>query len=225
MRSDNLAPLLTPPAQPGLGFRQGLVVAFNANTGANTIEVGGATLSDVPMLNSGEAVALKAGHIVGLLTWQSSWWILGRITLPNSDQFASASVAFASGSGSGSNFALSITRQPKASGTLSVPPWVDEALVLVIASARAVNTSANNDVLYSKCQIDGEDGSEMLDVAIPAPSPHALASVTSQHRRVITNPGSTIAFSCLLGTNNGLWPADATNQCTIDAIAIYRSTS
>jgi hypothetical protein len=80
-RADDLAPLLAPPAGPTLAFRQGLVVAWNAGTGANTINVAGVTLTDVPVLATSVA-GLVPGDAVALLTWQSAWFILGKIITP-----------------------------------------------------------------------------------------------------------------------------------------------
>lgn len=81
-RPDDLAPLLFRDPGPGLGFRQGTVVSYNSLTGENTIQVGGGLVADLPILNTSEALLLEAGSVVGILTAGSSWFILGRITVP-----------------------------------------------------------------------------------------------------------------------------------------------
>lgn len=81
MHSDDLVPILTPPTDRGLRFRQGVVVFWDPATGNNIVDVGGSSLVDLPALSTG-AATLVAGDVVGLLTWQSSWFILGKITAP-----------------------------------------------------------------------------------------------------------------------------------------------
>lgn len=83
-RANDLAPLFFPPPSNEVGFRQGQVIAFDLSNGQNIIDVGGAQLVDVPLLNVTDSVSLAPGVIVGLLKWKSSWWIIGRVILPNS---------------------------------------------------------------------------------------------------------------------------------------------
>lgn len=223
MRSEDLAPMLTPKGLPGVGFRQGKVLSFNTDTGANTIDVAGTALVDVPMLNSGEAVALKAGHVVGLLTFKSSWWILGRVTLPNTAQFASASVAFdgASAIDLAGTFTTTFPPTTEATADLQVPSWVDEAVVMATADATGDNTGGNNsDAFFVSAAIDGVTGEEMM--ASVATGKQVAASASQQ--RVITNPGSTIEVACRVRTNIATWSAGL-NRAAVSAIAIYRSTS
>src|SRR5690606_17303454 len=63
------------------------VLSFNVDTGANTIEVGGAVLHNVPALNVTDAAGLQPGMIVGLLTYQGTWWIIGRVARPGTRDF------------------------------------------------------------------------------------------------------------------------------------------
>jgi len=87
MRGDDLVPLLASGGKTGVGFRQGKVLSFNVDTGANTIEVGGAVLHNVPALNVTDAAGLQPGMIVGLLTYQGTWWIIGRVARPGTRDF------------------------------------------------------------------------------------------------------------------------------------------
>lgn len=68
------------PAQP-VEYRQGLVTAWDAGTAANTVQVGGATFTNVPVLTASVA-HIAEGSIVGLITAGPSWMILGPITDP-----------------------------------------------------------------------------------------------------------------------------------------------
>lgn len=208
---------------PRVGFRQGAVVAFNSNTGQNTIDVGDALLEDVPMLNSGEAVALKAGHNVALLTFSSSWWIMGRITLPGSDQFASASVAFATARDYDAPVTIT-TGAPgaiKASATLIVPVWADQAMVFAQADATGDNTSAqNDDAFYVYAKIASTNGSENM---VQVPSNKQLYNGAS-FSLLINDPGSTIDVGCGMRTNLATW-SGGNNRSAINAIALFRSVS
>lgn len=48
-------------------YRQGIIRSFNPVTLSNTVEVGGAILTDLPILGVGEATLLVPGAVVGLL--------------------------------------------------------------------------------------------------------------------------------------------------------------
>jgi len=77
------------PAQP-VGYRQGVIISYNQTTGANQVLVGGTTVTDLPLLNTSEALLLTPGAVVGILTAGPSWFIIGRVTVPGSEQALSA---------------------------------------------------------------------------------------------------------------------------------------
>lgn len=84
--SDDLAPLFAPPPAGGVGYRQGIIRAWNPATAENTVEVDGVLIDDLSILNTNnDALPLAAGDSVGILTTgqsASSWMILGRLTIP-----------------------------------------------------------------------------------------------------------------------------------------------
>jgi len=90
MADDDLGELFLPPAAgPSLDmrYRQGLILTFNSNTLANTVAVGGAILTDLPILGVGEATLLAPGSVVGITTIRSlrgtaTWAIIGRMVVP-----------------------------------------------------------------------------------------------------------------------------------------------
>jgi hypothetical protein len=58
----------------------------------NTVEWRGITLTDIPMVEGVNALALKPGDIVGLLGWApenakgvGTWWIIGKLSNPGED--------------------------------------------------------------------------------------------------------------------------------------------
>lgn len=74
---------------PDLGFHQGVIVAWNVQTGENVIRVAGSDIADVHMLNITEALVLEIGNIVGLLRFKNTYFILGRIIAPDTSAYFS----------------------------------------------------------------------------------------------------------------------------------------
>lgn len=85
----SIASLLTPPPAHGVQFSQGIIRQWERTEFHNQIEWRGITLTDVPMVEGINALALKEGDIVGMLGWApenakgvGSWWILGKLSNP-----------------------------------------------------------------------------------------------------------------------------------------------
>lgn len=85
----SIASLLTPPPSHGVQFSQGIIRQWERTELRNQIEWRGITLTDVPMVEGINALALKEGDIVGMLGWApenakgvGSWWILGKLSNP-----------------------------------------------------------------------------------------------------------------------------------------------
>jgi hypothetical protein len=216
---------LFPKPEPGVRFRQGTVLSWNSSTGENSIDVGGGTLANLPILNTGEAIALKAGHTVGLLTFNGSWFILGRITVPGDADFASASVAFASGKDFQQGFSVASGDQTQATVNLTVPSWADEAAVMAIAAVTLVNSEAGRRqvILYSKINGSSAGSGGMSTGIEPDSSGFGIGSITTAHAEVISSPGSTIECTCVTNLNGFTLSANGINTATMNAIAIFRS--
>lgn len=224
MITDNLAPLFT-PAAPGVRFRQGTILTWNSQTGQNTIDVAGGTLTDVPVLNTSEAIALKAGHIVGLLVMGSVAFILGRVTPPNDPNFAAASVAFDGAGVTGTNFAITTSQVAYASSTLDVPAWADEAIVLATGNCQLTNTRPAVDFATIQVFIDGTGGggSQTGFSAFGSGDNNFVGSMAVSAQRLISAPGATITVETKLNAQGAAWGVTASNRCNIDAIAVFRS--
>lgn len=86
MRADDLAPLLAAAAgdaaKSDVGFHMGVIQAWNADTGENTLEVAGGIVTDVSVLSTADNIMLTAGDTVGLLRFKSTYFILGRLSTP-----------------------------------------------------------------------------------------------------------------------------------------------
>lgn len=206
-------------------FRQGTILTWNANTGANTVDVGGGTLTNVPILNTGEAIALKAGHIVGLLAFGSAWFILGRITPSGDPNFAGASVAFDGAHNSATNFSVTTTNLDKVTGTITVPDWADEALVTVTSEVSLANTNAGSNYYATVQPFIGGVGGGGVGFGIgPFGTSNDLACGSVSFQRLIVNPGSTISLSTKVSVSFGTFAASPTSTVILDATAIFRST-
>lgn len=225
MITDDLSTLFD-AAQPGVRFRQGTILTWNANTGENTINLAGGTLTNVPILNTGEAIALKAGHVVGLLGQGSAWFLVGRVTPPLDPSFAGASVAFGTdNAGTATNFALSTTPTDVISGTIPVPTWADEALVLAVGNCQLTNTRPAIDFATIQVSINGTGGGGVQTGFSPFAdaSGNYVGSMATSSRQIISAPGPTITVATTLNVQGAAWGVQASNRANVDAIAVFRS--
>jgi hypothetical protein len=231
--TDNLAPLFD-TGPPGLRFRQGTILTWDPETGHNTVDVGGSVLTDVPIQNTGEAISLKAGHVVNLNGQGNTWWIVGRITPPGDPNFASASVAFGGAGVSATNYSVTTTHSVKASTSITVPSWVDEVVMLATANATIANTFAGAFYVTMQLFCDGHDGGGNLGgggaqfgvgpTGGGGGSANDLNSAACSAQRIITNPGATLDLTLQIWNTGGTIPANPATLAHIDAIAIFRST-
>jgi hypothetical protein len=226
--TDDLSPLFD-QGGPGVRFRQGQIVSWDASNGTNTIDVAGGLLTDVPVLNTGEAIALKAGHVVGLLGQGNSWFIIGRITAPNDPSFAGASVDFSAENGQATNFALSTSLAAKASCTLDVPAWADEVAIMAIGACTVVNPTAAADFAACAVFIDGVTGPGLQNGHAPAGDltikNNHIGAMTVSSSRVYVPAGPTITVEIRIRSVNAAWGAHATNIAEVSAMAVFRSTT
>jgi hypothetical protein len=88
--NNDLAALLTPAPSRGVQFSQGKILTWERGGELrNTVEWRGITLTDIPIVEGVNALALKPGDIVGMLGWApenakgvGTWWILGKLSNP-----------------------------------------------------------------------------------------------------------------------------------------------
>lgn len=93
MLDDDLGDLWDPApggAGQNLTYRQGTIVSFNQISGQNTVRVGKATLTDLPLLGVAEAATLTAGATVGIQSIGRQMFIVGRIVRPNTAAYTDA---------------------------------------------------------------------------------------------------------------------------------------
>nr|WP_146218379.1 hypothetical protein [Micromonospora acroterricola] len=153
--SDDLAPILAAQPAQGVGYRQGIVRAWNPVTAENTVEVAGALLDNVPVLNTNEALLLAPGDVVGILTSGPSWCILGRLTVPGTPGAATALNAIRTKSVTVATYE---TRTSAVWGDLAtVGPVVSDVvigpsgrcLVFITSTVTLLTTSGGGEVAYA----------------------------------------------------------------------------
>ena len=76
--SVDLIPALEAPTT-SLDYRQGVVVEWNPVAGTNKVNVGGGMLDSLAVITESNLIGLKAGDVVALLKYNSSYAILGRL--------------------------------------------------------------------------------------------------------------------------------------------------
>ena len=93
--SDDLTPLLAAPvpADGAMRYGQGVIVAWDPNTFANTILWRGTTLTNLPVLSAVDALTYRPGDVVSLIgtgAGAGTWAIFGRLITPGSGAAARA---------------------------------------------------------------------------------------------------------------------------------------
>jgi len=80
--SDDLASLLTPAPPPAVSAVQGFMTAWNGTTYANTVTVGDAVLTNLPVVSTATPASLGVDTLVLLLRVRNTYYILGAVTHP-----------------------------------------------------------------------------------------------------------------------------------------------
>jgi hypothetical protein len=71
-------------------YRKGTIVSWNPDTAENTVLVDGGMFTNLPILNTDEALLLAPGSAVAIMDIGTTWAILGRLTIPGTPDAASA---------------------------------------------------------------------------------------------------------------------------------------
>lgn len=139
---DDLADLFTGRYSGGtaaagdIGYRQGLILDWDAATGNNRVAAGGAILSNLKALSPSGSVILGPGVQVVIVKIKSAWFILGRVIAPGSTGSAFAgtvasfdAAAFVQSQGAGADSGF------QAAGPAAVcTSWTGKWLVQLTAS-------------------------------------------------------------------------------------------
>lgn len=81
-----LLPLLAAAAGGGgrapLGFHQGVIETWDETDNSNSVRVQGNLFTDLKVLTTSDTIMLGPGDVVGILRFQTTYFVLGRITAP-----------------------------------------------------------------------------------------------------------------------------------------------
>lgn len=212
-------------AGDGVSFASGTVELYNHTTGENRIRIGGASgalLVNVPVLNS--AIRLKLGETAALLRFKTSYFILGRVSVPGSSTFATGTtLGFCNQSASG--FGVNGTAAVKVSDRIyGSPAWVTRAMLIVTGTVGAYNDSGAPGYLYATCRLDGETAGYTSMVGAqygdyPSVSTHmAFPFFEFEHRDFAADP---IQVELLAHTDGGNWGSSG-NTAHLSAIAVFQ---
>lgn len=96
--NDELAQLLSQAVNKtnrmaDLAFHSAKLLAWDPVTGQNTVQVLGSTLTDLPVLSASGTLALEPGATVGVLRTLTQYFIIGRISDPNTANYAAVRAA------------------------------------------------------------------------------------------------------------------------------------
>lgn len=92
MRVEDLAKLLAPPPAPSSGVRQAILTDWDPETGANTVNLGGTLLSNLPTL-AASTLVLAAGDVVLLTKYNGTFYITGRVSPAGAGALATRSAS------------------------------------------------------------------------------------------------------------------------------------
>ena len=91
------------PAQPMM-YRTGVVKSWNPVDATNVVTVNGTDFTNLPILNTSEALILTPGDVVGIIDIGTTWAIIGRFTVPGTPAAATSLSAIGTVSDSVSAF-------------------------------------------------------------------------------------------------------------------------
>jgi hypothetical protein len=223
---DELAQVLAAPvrAQSELaevGFHQGVIIAWNSETGQNTVSTQGAFLTNVSMLNIGDTTNLARGDVVLIFRLRTQYFIVGRVVVPNTELFASSSVDFEAVNVAAGSFALTTVETIVVTTTLNVPPWANQALIHASGHFTGINVTGAEDYIYGSVWIDAAGGGQMLNEVDNGASGYVGAS----HARENTvTPGGIITITGRSKTAFAGWAANILNTAQLSVSCVFRKT-
>lgn len=226
MRTDDLSLLLQPkPTEPS--FRQGVIKSYDLITGENTIEVAGATLTNVPFLNPGSTNLYFVDDIVVLLKYNSSWAILGRVEAPVAGGTANIGPLLSLEiTGTDGNFGYAITTTPtiQASLTFTVPSYIKKIRGILTANLIGENDTAGSAVLAVQSRYtSGGPASVWQGPSTPPASFGACNFTQPVLIEDATSIGSLTAEALVYVGGTSTWSASNSNAVQLTMFVIMNS--
>lgn len=234
--SDDLSPLLQ-KQQEDAPFRQGYMLYYDASTGQNQVEVNGAVLQDLPLLNIGDTINLVGentagsgnGSVVILMKMKSSWAIMGRVVIPGNAPLAPGAVL--------TDFDSQDTRLWYPSGGLDqdvtptfelfvytkqfvLPDWANAVSVAGYAAVFAGNTTGGTDSLAVDVRAVGASVATTGIARVPA-SEYGQAVTYNVAVSTGLSPGFSFQIGCYARTGSGTWTDNTGNFALVRAQVLY----
>lgn len=100
MDAAGIAALITagnapPTGSSDIGFHTGQIVSWDESSGTNVVTVQGVNLSNLKALQGGIGILYQAGDVVGIIRFQTTYFVLGKVAAPGAgaaNQIRSAAV-------------------------------------------------------------------------------------------------------------------------------------
>jgi hypothetical protein len=225
VKSDDLAPLFGGPDTPEI-LHVGTVLAWDPNTGANTVLMAGAPVNDLPMLNIGDTTNLAVGDTVVILKQKSAFFILGRVVAPHTSAIATAAVAFGNIYSDSVNFTIATSDATVGSFSFVVPAWANQALVSVSHDLVALNATATRKLLYTSVWITAMGASSSQNTELLLETGGGLSSVLATAGASLSTSGPVTPGATITVEGRGMcFPsavaASAGNQSHLTGFAIF----
>ena len=208
-----------------LGFRQGVVVSWDESTGTNAVNVNGVILNNLPSLNLGEFVILQPGDVVGLLRAGTTYFILGRLTLPAGPDRNRASMGATQAENAAVGFTIPSNYADITVGSATLPSWADMAMVVALGAATWTNSDTVDRPVWMTLEIRWSGGSVTSGDLIQSTVPGTSAALTHSRSFTITNPGTQISVALRLRSVPSSLPPkpgdEAFNLASVSSAIVY----
>lgn len=232
MITDNLAPLFAGnPRGAAMSalFRVGVLAAFNADDGSNTVMIGTSEIPDLPLLATGAEIGLEAGDNVLIMYLGNTAMIVGKVATVGGPNYGASNQGRATASndvtpvgGFGIPLAGQIGLVPV---HFPVPGWAHSALMIANAGAslHSVSTTASN-AFAALTVKNGSGGLIALGTQFSNGYSAGFQSAINSYLNEVVpvTPGDTVALA--LDLHAGVaWPTDAGAGAVMQAaVEFYR---
>lgn len=193
---------MAPPAGNGdIGFHQGVIQSWDEITGVNTVIVNGTSLSNLKCLSIGAGIVLTPGDTVGLLRFQSTYFILGRVAAPGGGAALGTRQAYVG--------VTETTSSTTYTNLATVGPTVSNVYISSARRALVLITSqilAGNCYGYASVEVSGASNIAGSDANTPlSMGGFDLVDTSSLGRVASTGTATTVQiYDASTGLNQGL---------------------
>jgi hypothetical protein len=180
---------------------QGQITSFNATTGANIVQVMGATLTNLPLAVTGAEVGYQAGDVVMLQRLSNTYIIAYKVSPVGGPTYASAATAsFGYFGNTGNQNYTGPGQVSLATAQIQVPVWANRMAFMGAAEVSFKNGSSGADTDCTVQHImNGNSSGSFLDWVSAGSHNQKFEKFQSGVQIVV--PGSTITATCAWSAN------------------------